>query len=92
LVTAANRQHQPAEEVHPVRQRVEPRERHVARADLQRHDVVEEGGRQRHQRQEDHRQRVLREHLVVRVRADEVVLRHDELRADEQRLDPPTRK
>ena len=36
---------QAAEQEHPVAERVEPRERHVARADLQRDHEVEERGR-----------------------------------------------
>ena len=57
-----------AEQVEPVAQRVEPRERHVGRADLQRHEVVREPERERHEEQEHHDAAVHREQLVVRVR------------------------
>jgi hypothetical protein len=79
----------PAEEVDPEGERVEPREGDVARPDLQRDHVVEERGGQRHQRQEHHGHRVHGEHLVVELGRDERVVRHDQLSPDQQRLDPP---
>ena len=55
----------PAERQHPERQRVDPRERHVRRADLERHDVVPEARQHRDDEQEDHHRPVHREELVV---------------------------
>ena len=49
----------------PVAERVQPRERDIARADLERHDVIEERGDERHDREEDHRRAVHREELVI---------------------------
>ena len=76
-----------AGEVQPVGQRVQPRERHVARADLQRHEVVGEPRPQRHDDEEDHRRAVHREDLVVDLRRQQRVVRLGELRAHQQRLD-----
>ena len=59
---------QAAEQEDPVAERVQPRERHVARADHERDQVVEEHRAQRHDREEDHGRAVHREQLVVRVR------------------------
>ena len=58
---------EPTEEVEPVGEHVEPRERHVGRADLQRHERVGEGGEQRRREQQQHDRAVHREHLVVLV-------------------------
>ena len=65
----------PAEQQQPERQRVEPRERHVARADHQRHEVVAEAGHHRHDEQEDHRRPVHREQLVVVLGGQQRVVR-----------------
>ena len=55
----------PGEQERPVAERVQPRERDVARADHQRDQVVEERRRQRHHDEEHHRDAVHREELVV---------------------------
>ena len=63
----------PRAQIDPVREGVHPRERHVPRADHQRDQVVPERPRgHRDHEQEDHRDPVHREHLVVgrRARAD----------------------
>ena len=61
----------PAERQHPERQRVDPREGHVRRADLERDDVVAEARQHRDHEQEDHERGVHREELVVgRVRQE----------------------
>ena len=83
----AEHQHDAAEEVQPVRQRVQPRERHVARADHQRHEVVAEAGEDRDDDEEDHRRAVHRDDLVVGVLRQDVLVRRRELRADQQRQD-----
>ncbi len=57
--------HRAAEGVHPVRERVQPREGDVRRADLQRDDVVREAERERRREQEHHHGAVDGEELVV---------------------------
>ena len=77
----------PEREEDPVAQRVQPREGHVPRADHQRQQVVPERSRRhRDDEEEDHRHPVHREKLVVGGRADDVLVRLDQLRADDQRL------
>ncbi len=53
---------------HPEAEVVQEREGHVARADLQRHDVVHQAGDQRHRHEEDHDHAMGGEDLVVVVR------------------------
>ena len=84
-------EHGSAGEVEPIRQRVEPREGHVARPHLQRHEVVREAGPQRHDHEEDHRRAVHREHLVVDLRRQQRVVGLGELGAHQQRLDSAER-
>ncbi len=79
-------EHDAAGEEQPVGERVQSRERHVARADHQRDEVVAEARQHRHDEQEDHRRPVHREELVVDLRADERVVRLAELQANHQRL------
>ena len=57
-----------AEEVQPVGEHVQPRERDVGRADLQRHDRVGEAGEQRRREQQQHDRAVHGEQLVVLLR------------------------
>ena len=58
--------HHAARRVGPVARQVQPRERHVRRADLQRHQVVAEAAHgERHHPQEDHDGAVHRAELVV---------------------------
>ena len=77
----------PAEQEHPVRPGVQPREGDVARADHQRQQVVREARPHRHDDEEDHRRAVHGEQLVVGLRRDERVLGRAELDAHQQRLD-----
>ena len=72
-----------AEQVQPVRQRVEPRERQVGRADLQRHEVVGEGEPERDGEQVHHHAAVDREHAVVRLLGDDLQPGLGELGADD---------
>jgi carboxyl-terminal processing protease len=76
-----------AGEIEPVAESVQTGKRHVARADQERQDEVHEGGRQRHQRQENHGGSVHREELAVGARADEVQVPPRELRPHQERLD-----
>ena len=80
-------QEQAAREEHPVAEGVQAREGHVPGADHDRHEVVEEGGRQRHDDQEDHRQAVHREQHVVLVGRQHVGVGASELRPDEESLE-----
>jgi hypothetical protein len=79
---------EPAEGKEPVAHRVQAWERHVARADHERHEVVSEADQGRHHDEEDHRRAVHREELVERLRSDERVVRDRELQADDERLGP----
>ena len=79
---------QTAEEERPVRERVQPWERDVTRTDHQRDQVVEERGAERHHDEEDHRDAVHREDLVVLLGRQDVTVRMGELEADQQRLAP----
>ena len=54
-----------AEQKHPVTERIEAGEGDVARADLQRNEIIEERRRQRHDGKEDHRGAVHGEELIV---------------------------
>ena len=78
---------EPAEEEDPVRERVEPGEGHVPRADHQRDEVVEECGRQRHEREEHHARAVHGEELVVPLGAEELAVGPGQLEPDQQGLD-----
>ena len=80
-------QEQAAEQEHPVAVRVQPWERDVPRTDHQRDEVVEERRRHRHHEQEDHRDPVHREDLVVLIGVQQRALGLSELGADQQRLD-----
>ena len=81
-------QEEPAEEEDPVGERVEPRESDVPRADHERDQVVEEGDRERHQRQEHHAGPVHGEELVVALGAQELAVGARELEPDQEGLDP----
>ena len=72
---------------HPERQGVQTGEGDVAGTDLQRDQVVGEGGGHRHDEQEDHRDAVHREDLVVKVGTQQALFRERELRADQQGLE-----
>ena len=74
-----------AEDVEPERERGQARERHPPRADHQRHEVRREPEQERHGDEEDHRRAVHRQHLVVGVAREEVLVGRRELRAHEQR-------
>ena len=82
----------PAEQQQPVGQRVQPRERHVAGPDHQRHEVVAEARHHRHDEQEDHRRPVHRQQLVVVLARQQRVVRDPQLGAHQQRLDPAERE
>src|SRR5207249_43156 len=65
---------------------VETRESHIARADLQWQDVICETEHYRHDDEKDHCRAVHGKELIERVGLEKVVVRHDELEADEQRF------
>ena len=80
----AGRSGQRAEEVEPVGERVEPRERDIRRADLQRQDQIGEGEDEWRREEQQHDRAVHREQLVVLLRRQELHARPGQLRAHEQ--------
>ena len=79
---------QPAERQEPEAEGVDPREGHVRRAELERHDVVREARQGRDDEQEQHDRPVHRERLVERVLVDELEARHGQLAADHEGEEP----
>ena len=77
-----------AREPHPEREGVEPGEGDVAGTDLERDQIVREGGGQRHDEEEHHGDAVHREDLVVEIGTEEALVGEGQLGADQQRLDP----
>ena len=77
----------PPNEERPEAERVEAGEGDVSGPDLQRQQVVHERRADRHDDQEDHRDAVHREDLVVEVGAEQLAVRRGELEADQQGLD-----
>ncbi len=71
----------------PVAEHVEARERDVARADHQRHEVVAERGGERHPHEEHHRGAVHGEELVVASGREHRAVGLRELEPHEERLD-----
>ncbi len=80
-------QQEPAQRGHPEAEGIQPGERHVARADHQRHQIVRESEDHRHGHEEDHRRAVHREHAIEDLRRNKVVVRPDELHAHDGRFD-----
>ena len=70
----------------PVAESVQARERHVARADLEGKNVINEPKQRRHHHEEDHRRAMHGEELVEGVGVKEVVVRQGQLEADEKRF------
>ena len=75
----------PGDRQQPVRQRVQARERHVGRAEHQRHREVRETGEGRDDEDEDHQRRVHGDEPVVGLRVHELHPRLGELGAEEHR-------
>ena len=73
-----------AECAHPEAEGVQPRKRHVARADHQRHQIVGEAEQNRHADQEDHGRAVHGEQTVERLRRNEMVVRDGQLDAHDR--------
>ncbi|VBN36182.1 Uncharacterised protein [Burkholderia pseudomallei] len=71
---------------HPVRERVQARKRHVARAEHQRPQIVREAGQHGQRVQEDHRHAVHREQLVVLLGVQQRAVGLRELDAHHERL------
>ncbi len=78
-------QQREGERQQPEAEVVETRQRHVGRAELQRHHPVGETGPGRHHGAEDHQQRVHGRHRVVERRVEELHTGLEEFEADEQR-------
>ena len=71
----------------PETKSVQAREGHVARADLERHDIVGQAEEHRHGDEKNHRRAMHGEDHVVGVRLQQGIVRHGQLQPDEQRLD-----
>ena len=84
----AGQQDQPAEGEHVVAQQVQPRERHVGRADLQRQQLVGEPDEQRGGEQQQHDRAVHGEQLVVLLVGHEMLVRAEQLDPHEHRHHP----
>ena len=80
----AQHEHEATEDEEPVREGVQPRERHVGRPDHERHEVVREAGENRNADEKHHRRPVDRDELVVVVRADDARVRLGELQPHDQ--------
>jgi hypothetical protein len=77
-----------ADEVRPIAERVQTRERDVARADHERHEVQPHCVHHGHGEEEHHRRAVHGEDLIVFIRPDERVLGPSELHAHRGCLEP----
>ena len=84
-VEEAREHHHARDRQQPVRERVQPRERHVGRAEHERDDVVGQARERRDDEEEDHQRRVHREEAVVGLRVEVLRPRLRELRADDHR-------
>ena len=74
-------------QIHPVGEGVQPRKRHVPRAEEQREQIVREARQDRQGIEEDHRDAVHREQLVVLFRGHHALLGPGELNPHDQCLD-----
>ena len=74
-------------QIDPVGQRIQPRQRHVARAQQQRPEIVAEARQHRPGIEEDHRHAVHGEELVVLLRRQQMQVGTGQLQAEDQRLD-----
>ena len=81
-------QQNPAKRNEPETESVQARERHVARADLERDDIVGQAEEHRHRDEKNHRRAVHGEDHVISVRMQKRVVRHGQLKPNEQRFDP----
>src|SRR5262245_51102415 len=72
----------PAERRQPEAERIEPRERHVPRADHQWHEIIRKAEHDRDHDEENHRRSVHGEHTVENLRGNEIVVRAYQLYAN----------
>ena len=72
---------------HPIPEGVQSRESHVARAHLQRDDIIRQAEEHRHHDEKDHRRAVHGEQLIEGIRGDQLVVRDRQLQPDEKRLE-----
>ena len=72
----------------PETKSIQTRERHVARANHQRDQIIRKSEQNGHGHEENHRGPMHGEHAVEHLRRDEIVVRADELDAHDRRFDP----
>ena len=70
----------------PIRERVEPRERHISGADLKWNQVVRESRCQGHDEQEHHGHAMHGEHLVIDIGRQHAAVGYRQLQANQQGL------
>ena len=80
--------HQAAEKIQPVGERIQPGERHIRCADLQRHHVVREGEHDRRGEQQQHDRAVHGEQLVVLLGGQKLHTRPGQFAAHQQGHEP----
>ena len=81
-------EHNAGAEIDPVGQRVQPRQRHVARAQQQRPEIIAEARQHRPGIKKDHGHAMHGEKLVILLRRQQMQVRPGQLQAEDQRLDP----
>ena len=75
-------------EIDPIGQRIQPRQRHVARAQQQRPEIIAKARQHRPGIKKDHGHAMHGEELVILFRRQQMQVRPGELQAEDQRLDP----
>ena len=78
----------PAHKIDPVGQGIQPRQRHVARAQHQRPEIIAEARQHRPGIEKDHGHAVHGEKLVILLRRQQMQVRPGQLQPEDQRLDP----
>ena len=71
----------------PETEGIQPRKRHVARADHQRHEVVRKPKQDWHGHEENHGRAMHGEHAIEDLRRNKVVVREHQLDANDERFD-----
>ena len=79
-------QKDPSERHEPEAECIEPRKGHVARSDLERQNVIHDTKKHWHGDEKNHRGAMHGEQPVVRVRANQRVVRHGQLQPNNKRF------